>query len=248
MNGNGDFAAAMLDAAPVGLLVVDEIGTITWASASTYDLTGYGLTEVVGTNILDYLITEAVQGVLDSVAYVQEHSTAVMGPAIAGFRHADGSTRYLELYATNHFADPLIGGLVVAVRDQTFQYRVNEALRAYTEGTGLPTALGILCAALILTNVPLRARFELSRAALDQAVARIESGGSLENSSVGLFSVRTARLNLPGETVFETSDSDSGLGACGLAHIADGFQVQDSSLGPSLGDHWFVWCEFMFDD
>jgi hypothetical protein len=107
---------------------------------------------------------------------------------------------------------------------------------------------GILCAALILTNVPLRARFELSRAALDQAVARIESGGSLENSSVGLFSVRTARLNLPGETVFETSDSDSGLGACGLAHIADGFQVQDSSLGPSLGDHWFVWCEFMFDD
>ena len=49
------FEEALLAAAPVGLLVVDEIGTISYATPSVYDLTGYGYTDVVGTNILSYL-------------------------------------------------------------------------------------------------------------------------------------------------------------------------------------------------
>lgn len=155
----GDYAAALLDAAPVGLLVVDEIGTITYASASVAELTGYGYDDVVGTNILSYLHENAVQGMIESVAYVQEYKDAVMGPASLGFIHADGAVRVLEVYATNNFDDPLLKGLVVAVRDQTFQYQVNDALRDYTEGTQLSAALETLCSALI--GLPIRGRAAL---------------------------------------------------------------------------------------
>src|SRR5689334_951269 len=120
-------ARALLDAAPVGLMVIDQIGTISWVSPSVYDLTGYGYEDVVGTSILQYLHETAVEGLIESVAYVQEYTDAVMGPASLGFVHADGELRVLEVYATNRLDDPHIDGLVVSVRDQTFQYRINEA-------------------------------------------------------------------------------------------------------------------------
>ena len=166
------FDAALLAAAPVGLLVVDEIGTISYATPSVYDLTGYGFTEVVGTNILSYLPDWAVQDLLSSVEYVQEYTDAVMGPASIAFIHADGELRVLEIYASNRLADPDIAGLVVAVRDQTFQYRINEALQAYTEGGGSQAALDVLCAALL--GLPIRGRAALVDAATGTRLAGFE--------------------------------------------------------------------------
>src|SRR3954447_11723575 len=98
-------AEALLDAAPVGLMVIDEIGTISWVSPSVYDLTGYGHDDVVDTSILQYLHETAVEGLIESVAYVQQYTDAVMGPASLGFVHADGELRVLEAYATNRLTD-----------------------------------------------------------------------------------------------------------------------------------------------
>jgi len=176
---DGDYAAALLEAAPVGLLVVDEVGTITYASASVEELTGYGYDDVVGTNILSYLHETAVQGMIESVAYVQEYKDAVMGPASLGFVHRDGAVRVLEVYATNHYDDPVLGGLVVAVRDQTFQYQINDALRAYTEGTQLAPALATLCDALI--GLPIRGK----AAIVDPASGRPLANARLPESVFG---------------------------------------------------------------
>ncbi|MEZ5144282.1 MAG: sensor domain-containing diguanylate cyclase [Acidimicrobiales bacterium] len=151
-----DLAAALVDAAPVGILVVDATGTITFASPSVDDLTGYGFADVVGTSILSYLPEAGIAGLVESVDYVTTYTDAVMGPTSLGFVHADGELRVLEVYATNRFDDPHIAGLVVAVRDQTFQYRINEALASYTDGGELEDALHIVCAAMV--GLPLRAR------------------------------------------------------------------------------------------
>ena len=123
-----EFAVALLDASPIALLVVDEVGTITFASPSAEAMTGYGVGDVVGTNIFDYLVEEAIEGIAESVGYVAENPDVLMGPVWVGFRHADGELRVLEIMAANRYADPLLGGLVVSVRDHTTQYRLNEAL------------------------------------------------------------------------------------------------------------------------
>jgi diguanylate cyclase (GGDEF)-like protein/PAS domain S-box-containing protein len=164
-------AVALLDAAPVGLLVIDPAGTISWASPSVYDLTGYGHEDVVGTNILTYLHETAVDGLLESVSYVTEYTDAVMGPASLGFVHADGELRVLEVYGTNRLDDPLVGGLVVSVRDITFQYRINEALQAYTEGAALERVLHILAGALL--GLPIQGRSSIFDTVTGEPLAEI---------------------------------------------------------------------------
>ena len=104
---------------------------------------------------------------------------------------------------------------------------------------------GVLSLALVVTNAPLRARFELSHAALDRAAARLESGRPLDSSSIGQFSVVNAWVNSPGESIFQISDGDPLFGACGLAHTGSSYQGADPNLGTRLADDWYVWCEYM---
>ena len=153
---DGDVAAALVGAAPVGLLIVDEIGTIKYASPSTETLTGYGYGDVVGHNIIEYLHPMAIDGLLQSVSYVQEYTDTIMGPVALGFMHADGHRRVLEAYGANRYDDPVLEGLVVAVRDITLQYEVNSALSSYTEGASRADVLDGFCHAVL--GLPLRGR------------------------------------------------------------------------------------------
>lgn len=153
---DSEAAGALVDAAPVGLLIVDEIGTITYMSKSTEVLTGYGYGDVVGHNIIEYMHQVAIEGVIESIGYIQEHTDVIMGPLSMGFIHADGDVRILETYATNHYDDPRLGGLVVAVRDSTLQYQVNDALALYTRGEPRDDVMRTFCKSLL--GLPIRAR------------------------------------------------------------------------------------------
>jgi diguanylate cyclase (GGDEF)-like protein len=105
------------------------------------------------------------------VGYVQENTDAIMGPLAMGFRHADGELRVLESYATNHYDDPRLGGLVVAVRDVTLQYNVNEALAKYTQGSPAPEIMQIFCHSLL--GLPIRSRAAIVDATTGQPLANV---------------------------------------------------------------------------
>jgi len=147
---------ALVEFSPVGIMVVDEVGNITFTSPALEELTGYGFGDIVGTNVVSYLHPSAVEGLIESVAYVQAYPDQVMGPASMAFIHKDGESRILEVYGRNKFDDPRVNGLIVAVRDNTTQYQVNEALIAFTERGHTDEALRLLCAALL--GLPIRGR------------------------------------------------------------------------------------------
>jgi diguanylate cyclase (GGDEF)-like protein/PAS domain S-box-containing protein len=150
------FDSALLRAAPVGLLVVDAAGIITYASPATEQMTGYDIGDVVGTSILDHLHEVAVEGILGAVGYVTEHPGVLLGPLWAGFHHADGELRVLEILAANRYDDPDLQGLVVSVKDNTTLARLNEALVLHTQEGDLASVLRILSTALL--GLPVRGR------------------------------------------------------------------------------------------
>lgn len=153
---DGGFAEALIDASPVALLVVDAEGTITYASPSAEAMTGYGVGDVEGTSIFGYLVDEAVTGIIESVGYVTAHPDVLMGPLWVGFRHADGELRVLEILARNRYDDPLLEGLVVAVRDHTTQFRLNEALTSHGQDAEITGVLEVLARAVL--GLPVRGR------------------------------------------------------------------------------------------
>jgi diguanylate cyclase (GGDEF)-like protein len=61
--------------------------------------------------------------------------------------------------------------MVVSVRDITFQYRINEALQAYTEGKDLTAVLRVLCGALL--GMPIRGRSAILDTATGEAMADV---------------------------------------------------------------------------
>ena len=146
----------MLEAVPVGMLVIDAGGMITYASASVEQLTGYGQDDIVGTSMFDYLNETSVGAIVESAAYVFENPDTLMGPVLLGFNHADGEGRILEVTARNRYDHDLIQGLVVCVRDQTLQYRLNDSLTSHSASADRADVLGILCRALL--GLPVRGR------------------------------------------------------------------------------------------
>ncbi len=151
-----DLTDALVQSSPVGIMVIDEIGNFTFTSPALEELTGYGFGDVVGTNVMSYLHPAAVEGLIESVAYVQAYPDLVMGPASMAFIPKDGESRILEVYGRNKFDDPRVNGLIVAVRDNTTQYQVNDALIAFTQRGETDEALSLLCAALL--GLPIRGR------------------------------------------------------------------------------------------
>jgi diguanylate cyclase (GGDEF)-like protein/PAS domain S-box-containing protein len=73
---------AMLDTAISPFAIVDDLGTITWASASMEELSGWTAEELVGTNMLDRLDEPSQVAVIDSFARFAD--TAAGGPGWLG--------------------------------------------------------------------------------------------------------------------------------------------------------------------
>jgi hypothetical protein len=110
-----------------------------------------------------------------------------------------------------------------------------------------PCATG-LCILLVLTGLPMRIRFELSRPELEQAVTQFEAGQSVRSGWIGYIPVSEVFRWDSGSTVFRVEGVDNVWGGgCGYMH-------SETPPGPSsgaaggLGDGWYGWCmPFMGD-
>ncbi len=100
----------------------------------------------------------------------------------------------------------------------------------------IPLAMGVVFA-VTRTDALVRARFDLSRAALDDVAGEIEAGGSLERGWVGLYDVGTAERTANG---FWFVVDDSGLGRWGFAYSPDGEPMEsEDTYSPLWTGAWF---------
>lgn len=110
------------------ILLVDEDGTIRYASPAIERVLGYRPVTVVGTRIFDTVHPDDASRI---AAAFQRGSQRTKGHWSIEFRarHRDGSWRYVEAAATNLLRDHSVEGIVVNVRDVT-ERKQAEAERA----------------------------------------------------------------------------------------------------------------------
>jgi hypothetical protein len=116
---------------------------------------------------------------------------------------------------------------------------VRMSRRALARWLGIP-ALGFVGLALMLSGIPMTVRFELSRAALDQAAARAAAGQTVDPGWVGLIPVDSVSQE-GGEAYFFVAGTGL-FGPCALVHEQGSSkptwpQIQDFGRG------WWLSCE-----
>jgi|WetSurMetagenome_2_1015567.scaffolds.fasta_scaffold27346_2 PAS domain S-box-containing protein len=114
------------------ILVVDKLGTITYASPSVEPILGYGPDELIGKRSLDLIISD------DKPRAIADFGRALLTneiliPNIFRMRHKDGTERIFEGVGNNLLDNQIVAGFVMNVRDVTNRKRIEEELRVSEE-------------------------------------------------------------------------------------------------------------------
>ncbi len=110
------------------ILIVDKLGTITYASPSIERFLGYEPDEVIGKRTLDLIVSE------DKPKAIADFGRALLTkevpiPNVFRIRHKDGTERVLEGIGKNLLDNPIVAGFVMNVRDITERKRAEKALQ-----------------------------------------------------------------------------------------------------------------------
>ena len=138
-----DFSDAVLEALPAAAFVIDEVGTILYATQHTADTVGRDADELVGSSVLGWVSEETAWMYAAAVAMATDYPDVTMGPLrIEVVRGDDGRTRAADLWATNRLDDPVIGGIVCLLSAETAAVGLGEAVTALAEDAPLDDVAG----------------------------------------------------------------------------------------------------------
>ena len=110
------------------VLILDKLGTITYASPSVERFLGYGPDELIGKRSLDLIVSD------DKPRAIADFGRAllikeVLIPNVFRIRHKNGTERILEGFGKNLLDNPVVAGFVMNVRDITERKQAEDALR-----------------------------------------------------------------------------------------------------------------------
>jgi len=109
--------------------VLDENLFFKWGSPSASRITGYGLDDVYGKSILDFLHPDDLEKARRDYMHILQNPGAIM-PGQRRFRHKDGTYHWHEAILTNLLDDPSVQGIIVNSRDITERKIIEEELLA----------------------------------------------------------------------------------------------------------------------
>jgi diguanylate cyclase (GGDEF)-like protein/PAS domain S-box-containing protein len=118
---------AVLDQVGDVVCVLDADGRVIWIASSLQRLLGLGPEAVLGRPL-----TKLVHAGDRSAAAAIAGWAAVPGgggTVLLRFDHADGTPRHVEVVGVNHLEDPVLGGLVLSLRDVGERVRLEAAVR-----------------------------------------------------------------------------------------------------------------------
>jgi diguanylate cyclase (GGDEF)-like protein/PAS domain S-box-containing protein len=125
---NADWARALVQRGSDLVLVLDQMGSITWASPSVRESLGFAPESIIGKSAFE-LVAEADRSIaIEAFVRKVAGQTAEYDPLVARIVHANGEHRTVELEATDMLADPAVRGVVVTGRDVTDRYDAEEAV------------------------------------------------------------------------------------------------------------------------
>lgn len=137
--------AALVEHVSDIIAVLDDKGTIEYASPATARVLGHREGGLNGRNLLELVHPDdAPSGLLE---FAQPDEQGVGSPVELRLQAVDGTWRYLEIVVSDLTDNPAIGGLVLNGRDVTERVETAHALatRAFTDAfTGLPNRMRLL--------------------------------------------------------------------------------------------------------
>lgn len=133
----------IVDLAPWVVIIVDEVGTITFCRGNVEAYAGYTPDELVGTNILDHIDVAWNPVAVDSVAAAMQ-GHGLRRPMLFRIFRKDGSRVIIETTANSQMDDPDIKGLVGYMRPCDERALIDEVLEAIAGSAPLTETLELL--------------------------------------------------------------------------------------------------------
>ncbi len=118
---------SLIENASDSIAIISAEGEFIYISGGYVDVLGFKASEVVGRRVFDFVHEDD----LSDAARSFEHIVTVAGGTVhitLRCRHKDGSWRVLDARARNLLHDPVIGGIVLVLRDVTQQLAIESEL------------------------------------------------------------------------------------------------------------------------
>ncbi len=144
---------ALNDHLPIGVIVVDDGGTIMHANRRAGEMTGYDPDAAIGRSILEFIDERDLDFLNASLAAAPDYANQLMGPARLRYRSRDGQERWTEYWSFR--CPPSFGfdGYIVTL--STESVTDNLANAAYQIASGEPLSLTLESIARAVAGYPL---------------------------------------------------------------------------------------------
>jgi diguanylate cyclase (GGDEF)-like protein/PAS domain S-box-containing protein len=134
--------AAMLDAAPVGLAVVDASGVILQANDQVLSMLARSRRQVVGRSMLDFTHDDDLDVALDVLVEGGRSRGVTTGPVRIRYVDAHGRVRAAELWARNCIGRAGIDGFVITLVEESTSGPLTDAVQATAAAAPIDEAVG----------------------------------------------------------------------------------------------------------
>jgi diguanylate cyclase (GGDEF)-like protein/PAS domain S-box-containing protein len=143
MAGGSALTERLVAGAPMLVMVVDQVGTITWIDGAVTELTGHDPSELVGTSILGHLDLEWNPSALDAIEAALG-GTGLQRPMLYRVIRKDGTAFVAEVTANSQLDDPVVQGLAVYVRRWDERHLLDQVLESLASDASLDATLQLL--------------------------------------------------------------------------------------------------------
>lgn len=172
----------LLDHAPTSIFLVDGEAAVLWVNRSAADLFGFDVDEVIGRSVLEFLDPD-----WDPIAF--ESIATAMGaegprqPMLFRAIRADGSKMIVEVIANAQLHDPVLGGLVVALRRWDERYLLDQVLESMAASAEAEHTLRLLVRVAEADILEARAAILFDR--VGDRFASVQASAGLDPALVG---------------------------------------------------------------
>ena len=123
-----NYFRALIQNAPIAILVVDATGTMLYYSPSMIHILGYNEEENIGVSVFDFVHPDDIPATLDKFVRLVANPGSTDKLELRA-KHKDGSWRYAEVVGTSHLHNPEVNGVVINFQDITVRRQTEEVLK-----------------------------------------------------------------------------------------------------------------------